>query len=92
MMTSLVDIQDAAVRLEAGERAYAFEISDRVTMVGPACGFGADYLSHLRTEGRYAESLEEAYRIAAARGATITGVWFVSAEQKRDPASGVEKE
>jgi hypothetical protein len=77
MMTSLVDIAQAASRLASGEQAYAFEISDRATMVGPACGFGADYLRHLRTEGRYAETLEEATRVAVARGATITGIWFV---------------
>lgn len=77
MMTSLVDIAQAASRLASGELAYAFEISDRVTMVGPACGFGTDYLRHLQTEGRYAETLEEATRVADARGATITGIWFV---------------
>jgi len=77
MMTSLVDIEDARGRLASGEQPYAFEISDRVTMVGPACGFGTDYLRHLRTEGRYAESFEEANQIADARGATIIGIWFV---------------
>ena len=77
MMTSLVDIEDARGRLASGERPYAFEISDRVTMVGPACGFGPDYLSHLRTEGRYAETVEEASQLADARGATIIGIWFV---------------
>ena len=77
MMTNLVDIGDARGRLATGEQPYAFEISDRITMVGPACGYGADYLRHLRTEGRYAESLEEATRIADSRGATITGIWFV---------------
>lgn len=76
-MTSLVDIEDARGRLASGEKPYAFEISDRVTMVGPACGFGADYLRQLRTEGRYAESVEEANQIADARGATLTGIWFV---------------
>ena len=80
MMTSLVDIKDAAVRLATGEQPYAFEMSDHITTVGPACGYGADYLSHLRTEGRYAESLEEATQIAGARGATITGVWFVKSK------------
>ena len=77
MMTSLVDIEDARGRLDAGEKPYAFEISDSVTMVGPACGFGADYLRHLRIEGRYAENVEEANQIADARGATIIGIWFV---------------
>ena len=77
MMTNLVDIEDARIRLASGELPYAFEISDRVTMVGPACGFGKDYLRHLRTEGRYAVSLEEANQLALARGATITGIWFV---------------
>ena len=77
MMTNLVDIGDAALRLAAGEQPYAYEVSDRMTMVGPACGYGADYLSHLRTDGRYAESLEEATQIADARGAKIIGIWFV---------------
>jgi hypothetical protein len=77
MMTSLVDVANAADRLASGERPYAFEMSDRVTMVGPACGYGTDYLRQLKTEGRYAETFEEATRIADARGATITGIWFV---------------
>ncbi len=77
MMTSLVDLEHARDRLSAGEKPYAFEISDSITMVGPACGFGADYLSHLRKEGRYAESFEEATQVADARGATIIGIWFV---------------
>lgn len=82
-MTRLVDIGDAESRLAAGEKPYAFEMSDRVTMVGPACGYGADYLSHLRIEGRYAESLEEATQIADARGATVTGIWFVRLQQPK---------
>jgi len=76
-MTNLVDIEDAQSRLASGEQPYAFEISDRVTMVGPACGFGKDYLQLLKTEGRYAASFEEANQLAHARGATITGIWFV---------------
>jgi hypothetical protein len=77
MITSLIDVEDARVRLASGELPYAFEISDQIMMVGPACGYGADYLRHLRTEGRYAESFEEATRMADLRGATITGIWFV---------------
>jgi len=77
MMTNLVDIEDARGRLASGEQPYAFEISDRVTMVGPACGFGKDYLRHLQTEGRYAANFEEATQLADARGATIIGIWFV---------------
>ena len=77
MMTNLVDVANAAGRLASGEQPYAFEMSDSVTMVGPACGYGADYLRHLQTEGRYAATLEEATRIAGARGATIIGIWFV---------------
>lgn len=77
MMTSLVDIEEARTRLASGEQPYGFEVSDRITMVGPACGFGADHLSHLRTQGRYAENFEEANQIADARGATIVGIWFV---------------
>ena len=77
MMTNLVNIEDARGRLAGGEMAYAFEMSDHITMVGPACGYGTDYLRLLRTEGRYAESIEEATIMADARGAAITGVWFV---------------
>jgi len=77
MMTSLVDIEIAKRRLASGEKPYAFEMSDRVTMVGPACGYGTDYLRLLRTEGRYAASLEEATSVADSRGAAIVGIWFV---------------
>jgi hypothetical protein len=77
MITSLVDIEDARGRLASGEQPYAFEISDQMVMVGPACGYGADYLRNLRVEGRYAENIEEATQIVDARGATITGIWFV---------------
>ena len=77
MLTSLVEIEEARGRLALGEQPYAFEMSDHFTMVGPACGYGADYLRHLRTQGRYAESIEEAILIADSRGTTITGVGFV---------------
>ena len=77
MMTRLVDIEDARGRLAAGEQPYAFEMNDRTTMVGPACGYGTEYLKYLRTQGRYAESLEEASAIADRRGATLTGIWFL---------------
>lgn len=77
IITSLVDIEDASGRLASGERPYAYEVSDHITIVGPACGYGPDYLRQLWAEGRYAENIEEATRIARSRGATITGIWFV---------------
>ncbi len=77
MITNLVDIEDAKERLASGELAYAFEINDHTTMLGPACSFGADYLRRLHTEGRYAENFEEATQLADQRGASITGIWFV---------------
>ncbi|HEY7914508.1 MAG TPA: hypothetical protein VIG62_21530 [Blastocatellia bacterium] len=77
MMTTLVDIEEARGRLASGERPYAFEISDHVTIVGPACGFGSDYLIYLRTQGRYAENFEEATSIANQRGEAVTGIWFI---------------
>lgn len=86
MMTRLVDIEDARGRLAAGEQPYAFEMSDRVMLVGPACGYGAEYLKYLRTQGRYAESAEEASEIADRRGTTLTGIWFVK-ESNRDDAN-----
>lgn len=86
MMTRLVDIEDARGRLAAGEQPYAFEMSDRTTMVGPACGYGTEYLKYLRTQGRYAESAEEASDIAGRKGATLTGIWFVSNRRPGQPA------
>ena len=77
MMTSLVDVEDARIRLADGEEAYGFQVGELFTMLGPACRFGAEYLQNLRTEGRYAESLEEATQIADLKGASITGIWFV---------------
>jgi hypothetical protein len=77
MVTTLLDIDDAQERLAAKEPPYAFQISDHTTVLGPACSYGANYLQNLRTEGRYAESFEEATRITNARGVTITGIWFV---------------
>jgi hypothetical protein len=77
MMTQLVDIEDAKPRLACGERPYGFQTNENVTVLGPACGFGADYLRKLRTEGRYAEDLDEATRIADELGGSITGIWFV---------------
>ncbi len=77
MITSLVEVEVAKKRLAAGEQPYAFEISDQISMLGPACGFGASYLHNLQTKGGYAESFDEASQIATARGAIITGIWFV---------------
>lgn len=85
MRTRLVDMEDARDRLAAGEQPYAFEMSDRTTMVGPACGYGAEYLKFLRTQGRYAESVEEANGIADRRGATLTGIWFVNYIRPAEP-------
>ncbi len=77
MMTRLVDLEEAKARLASGEPVYAFQISDNSTILGPACRFGADYLRNMRNAGHYAESFEEASQITDARGATITGIWFV---------------
>lgn len=84
MMTKLVDIEDATGRLAAGEQPYAFEMSDGVTMVGPACGYGTEYLKYLRTQGRYAENVEEASEIANCRSVTLTGIWFISASRRAE--------
>lgn len=77
MITSLVDVDDAKERLASGEQPYAFQLSDCTTMLGPACRYGSDYLRRLRAEGGYAESFDEARLIVDARGASITGIWFI---------------
>ena len=84
MRTRLIDLEDARGRLAAGQQPYAFETSDRMMMAGPACGYGAEYLKHLRTQGRYAESVEEASRMADQRGATVTGIWFVNESRQTE--------
>jgi hypothetical protein len=85
MMTRLVDMEGAGGRLAAGEQPYAYEMSDRTTLVGPACGYGTEYLKYLRTQGRYAESVGEASDIAGRRGVTLTGVWFVHYSRRAEP-------
>lgn len=78
MMVTLVDIDQAGERLAAGEPVYEFQTGDlKLRLLGPACGFGAEYLRRLRKEGLYAESIEEAGEMARVRGTTITGIWFV---------------
>jgi hypothetical protein len=78
MVVTLIDLAEAGERLEAGEQAYEFQTDDkRLRMLGPACGFGADYLRRLRSEGLYAETLEEATEHAHNKNVALTGVWFV---------------
>lgn len=78
MTITLIDINDALVRLAAGEQAYEYETEDPgVRILGPACGFGAGSLQIYRNEGKYAEGITEAQALAQARSLTITGVWFV---------------
>src|SRR5262249_33442825 len=82
MITNLIELEDAKERLASGEQPYAFQTSDDVSMLGPACRFGTHYLRKLQSEGGYAESYEEAVRLAEARGATVTGIWFVKPSQQ----------
>jgi hypothetical protein len=78
MIVNLVDIDKALERLVAGEPAYEFETEDRtMRILGPACGFGGDYLKRLRKDGLYADNIEEARQMARARNLTIIGIWFV---------------
>lgn len=79
MIINLIDLEEATSRLDAGELPYEFMTSNpRLRLLGPACGFGAMVLQRYRSEGLYAETLEEANEMARARQATITGVWFVN--------------
>lgn len=78
MIVTLVDIKEAGERMAAGEKAYEYQ-TDKLALriLGPACGFGTDYLQRLRSDGLYAESLGEACAHASSRNVAITGVWFV---------------
>ena len=78
MIVTLVDVPQAGERLDAGEQAYEYQTEDKaLRILGPACGFGTDYLRRLRNEGLYAETLEEARAHAQTRNVALTGVWFV---------------
>ena len=78
MVVTLIDLAEAGERLRAGEQAYEFQTDDkRLRMLGPACGFGVDYLRRLRGEGLYAETLEEATEHARNKNVALIGVWFV---------------
>lgn len=80
MRVTLIDVEMAGERMNAGEQAYEFQTDDKaVRMLGPACGFGVEYLSRLRIQGLYAETLEEARAHALLRNVSLTGVWFVKA-------------
>lgn len=83
MIVTLIDLEEALVRLNAGESPYEFMTDDpQLRLLGPACKFGATLLQSYRKEGLYAESIEEASEMARAKHATVTGVWFV----KREPS------
>jgi hypothetical protein len=74
----LVDLEQACERLAGGEGAYEYQTEDHaLRILGPACGFGTEYLRRLRNDGLYAESLDEAHEQARARNVVLTGVWFV---------------
>jgi hypothetical protein len=78
MIVNLIDLAEAGERLEAGEQAYEYQTDNKaLRILGPACGFGADYLRRLRSEGLYAETLKEAIAHAETRNVALTGVWFV---------------
>jgi hypothetical protein len=78
LIVILVDLEQAGPRMAAGEQAYEYQTEDHaLRILGPACGFGAGYLQRLRTDGLYAESLDEAHAQARVRNVALTGVWFV---------------
>jgi hypothetical protein len=78
MTITLIDLAEAGERLNAGDQAYEFQTDDKaLRILGPACGFGPDYLRRLRKEGLYAETLDEAIVYARTKNAALTGVWFV---------------
>jgi hypothetical protein len=85
MVVTLIDLEEAAARLAAGELAYEFMTSNpRLRLLGPACGFGASLLQSYRSEGLYAETLEEANEMARRKQATLTGVWFIKRTARTD--------
>ena len=92
MVVTLIDLEEAATRLAAGELAYEFMTSNpRLRLLGPACGFGTAILQRYRSEGLYAENLGEANEMARSKQVTITGVWFVKREPREQPTDELSK-
>jgi len=92
MIVTLIDLAEAGERLDAGEQAYEYQTEDNaLRILGPACGFGADYLRRLRSEGLYAETLKEALAHAQTKNVALTGVWFVKRQQSADSGASAEK-
>ncbi len=82
MIVTLVDVAQAGERLDAGEQAYEYQTEDKaLRILGPACKFGPEHLRRLRSEGLYAETLEEARTHAQTKNVVLTGVWFVKQQQ-----------
>ena len=78
MTITLIDLAEAGERLDAGEQAYEYQTDNKaLRLLGPACGFGPDYLRRLQKERLYAETLDEAIAHARTKNAALTGVWFV---------------
>ena len=78
IVTLIEDMAEAGARLDAGEQAYEYQTDNKaLRMLGPACGFGPEYLRRLQSEGLYAETLKEALAHAQTRNVALTGVWFV---------------
>jgi hypothetical protein len=78
MAITLIDLAEVGEPLDAGEQAYEYQTDNKaLRILGPACGFGPEYLRRLRKEGLYAETLDEAIVHAGTKKAALTGVWFV---------------
>ena len=78
MTITLIDLAEAGERLDVGEQAYEYQTDNKaLRILGPACGFGPDYLRRLRQKGLYAETLDEAIVYARTENVALTGVWFV---------------
>jgi hypothetical protein len=78
MTITLIDLAEAGERLDVGEQAYEYQTDNKaLRILGPACGFGPDYLRRLQKKGLYAETLDEAITHARTKNAALTGIWFV---------------
>jgi len=64
MIIILIDLAKAGTRMNTGEHAYEYQTDNKsVRILGPACGFGADYLRRFRNEGFTRELAKKRSRI-----------------------------
>src|SRR5262249_6568774 len=91
MIINLIDLAEAGERLDAGEQAYEYQTDNKaLRILGPACGFGADYLRRRGGGVFKGKPFGEAIAHARTKNAALPGVCFVKRKQSADGGAAIE--